>query len=135
MDVETLSRIQFALTIMFHYIYPPLSIGLGVALVLIEGLYMTTKNPAYKEAAKFWTMVFSPSTLTRLAHTLIGAWLAGAFLLISVGAYYLLHQRHHFFAKISLKTGLSIAAVSLILQLITGDQSAKIVATHQPSKL
>ena len=33
-----LSRIQFGLTISFHYIYPPLSIGLGVMLVIMEGL-------------------------------------------------------------------------------------------------
>ena len=33
MDVLTLSRIQFAFTISFHYIYPPLSIGLGVVFV------------------------------------------------------------------------------------------------------
>ena len=45
MDVELLSRFQFALTIMFHYIYPPLSIGLGLALVCIEGMYVKTKNP------------------------------------------------------------------------------------------
>ena len=36
MDVEILARLQFAITIMFHYIYPPLSIGLGLILVLIE---------------------------------------------------------------------------------------------------
>jgi len=35
MDVEILARVQFAFTVMFHYIYPPLSIGLGVALVII----------------------------------------------------------------------------------------------------
>src|ERR1700733_5816917 len=59
MDVETLSRIQFALTIMFHYIYPPLSIGLGLALVWIEGIYIFTKNPLYKETAKFLTKIFA----------------------------------------------------------------------------
>ena len=37
MDVLLLSRIQFALTIAFHYLYPPLSIGLGVMLVIMEG--------------------------------------------------------------------------------------------------
>ena len=39
MDVEILARIQFAFTIAFHYIYPPLSIGLGlimVAAILIQ---------------------------------------------------------------------------------------------------
>ncbi|MFM8886406.1 MAG: cytochrome ubiquinol oxidase subunit I, partial [Chthoniobacterales bacterium] len=33
MDVEILSRIQFAFTVMFHYIYVPLTMGLGVVLV------------------------------------------------------------------------------------------------------
>lgn len=40
MPVEVLSRLQFAFTIAFHYIYPPLSIGLGV--VLLEGQYLRT---------------------------------------------------------------------------------------------
>lgn len=42
MSVEVLSRLQFAYTIAFHYIYPPLSIGLGVVLVLLEGQYLRT---------------------------------------------------------------------------------------------
>ncbi len=59
MDVEILARLQFALTIMFHYIYPPFSIGLGVFLVILEGFYMKTKKREYLEAAKFWTKVFA----------------------------------------------------------------------------
>jgi cytochrome bd ubiquinol oxidase subunit I len=58
MDVVVLSRIQFALTSAFHYIYPPLSIGLGLMLVIIEGIYIKTNNPLYKEMAKFWTKIF-----------------------------------------------------------------------------
>ena len=37
LDVVMLSRIQFALTIMFHYLFPPLTIGMGVVLVFLEG--------------------------------------------------------------------------------------------------
>lgn len=48
-SVEILSRIQFAFTIAFQYIYPPLSIGLGVYLVIMEGLYLKTKNKVYEE--------------------------------------------------------------------------------------
>ncbi|HEV2454188.1 MAG TPA: cytochrome ubiquinol oxidase subunit I [Verrucomicrobiae bacterium] len=59
MDVLTLSRIQFGLTIGFHYIYPPLSIGLGVMLVIIEAIWLKTKNPVYHQMAKFWTNVFA----------------------------------------------------------------------------
>ncbi|MES2198971.1 MAG: cytochrome ubiquinol oxidase subunit I [Chlamydiota bacterium] len=58
MDAVILSRIQFALTSSFHYIYPPLSIGIGLMLVFFEGMYMRTKNPMYKQIAKFWIKVF-----------------------------------------------------------------------------
>src|ERR1700759_4985494 len=57
-DVVTLSRLQFALTIMFHYIFPPLTIGLGVVLVYLEGMYLRTRDPLYESAAKFWTRIF-----------------------------------------------------------------------------
>jgi cytochrome d ubiquinol oxidase subunit I len=59
MDTEILARIQFAFTIGFHYIYPPLSIGLGVILVLMEGMYIKTKNPLYERMTKFWVKVFA----------------------------------------------------------------------------
>ena len=59
MDVLMLSRIQFGATIAFHYIYPPLSIGLGVLLVCMEGLWLKTKNPVYHQMARFWTKVFA----------------------------------------------------------------------------
>ncbi len=59
MDVVLLSRIQFALTSGFHYIYPPLSIGLGLMLCIFEGIYLKTKNPLYKEITKFWVKIFA----------------------------------------------------------------------------
>lgn len=59
MDVVTLSRIQFALTIMFHYLFPPLAIGLGALLVFLEARYLKTKDPQYETAAKFWTKIFA----------------------------------------------------------------------------
>src|SRR5271156_3343642 len=59
MDVLTLSRIQFGATIAFHYIYPPLSIGLGVMLVLMEGAWLKTHNTIYHQMARFWTKVFA----------------------------------------------------------------------------
>lgn len=254
MDVEILARIQFALTIMFHYIYPPLSIGLGLILVIIEATYLKTGDPIYLKMAKFWSkvfaltfalgvatgivmefefgtnwatysryvgdvfgsalaaegvfafflesgflaimlfgwdrvgpkthffsttmvclgahfsaiwiivanswmqtpagyhvvgegltaraeivdfwaMVFNPSSVDRLVHAVIGAWLAGAFLVISVSAYYILKGRHLDFAKRSLKVGLIVSAIACVLQLISGDSSARGVARNQPMKL
>ena len=53
-----LARIQFALTIMFHYLFPPLTIGLGIVLVYLEGMFLRTNDPLYESAAKFWTRIF-----------------------------------------------------------------------------
>ena len=57
-DPVLLSRLQFAITIMFHYIFPPMTIGLGVVLVALEGLWLKTKNDLYHKQAKFWTRIF-----------------------------------------------------------------------------
>ena len=59
MDVLTLSRIQFGATIGFHYLFPPLSIGLGVMLVLMEGAWLKTGDTLYHQMARFWTKVFA----------------------------------------------------------------------------
>jgi cytochrome d ubiquinol oxidase subunit I len=254
MDVLTLSRIQFALTASFHYLYPPLSIGLGLMLVLMEGLWLKTRQPIYHQLARFWTkvfaltfaigvatgivlefefgtnwstysrfvgdvfgsalaaegifafflesgflavllfgwdkvsrgvhflatcmvcfgahfsaiwivvanswmqtpagyqvverggrfraeitdfwaMVFNPSAMDRLFHVLCGAWQAGAFLVVSVSAYYLLRKRHLEFARCSLRLGLGVGLIASLLQLVSGHDSAAGVARNQPAKL
>ncbi|MBI1883542.1 MAG: cytochrome ubiquinol oxidase subunit I [Chlamydiae bacterium] len=58
MNVIFLSRLQFGLTICFHYIFPPLSVGLGLLLVLMEGMYLWTKNPLYQKMTQFWVRIF-----------------------------------------------------------------------------
>jgi cytochrome bd ubiquinol oxidase subunit I len=253
-SVLILSRIQFAMNIAFHFLYPPLSIGIGLVLVVMEGLYLKTKKPKYKEMTQFWIkifaltfaigvatglvqsfafgtnwarfsrfvgdvfgsalaaegifafflesgflglmlfgwnrlkpafhyfsticvclgahfsaiwiivanswmqtpaghiiegegnnaravitdfwqMVFNPSSMDRLIHVVLGCWLAGAFFVISVSAYYLVKEKYLPTARSMMKIGLCIAGVSLVLQLISGDSSARIVAKYQPAKL
>ncbi|NJQ97039.1 MAG: cytochrome ubiquinol oxidase subunit I [Hydrococcus sp. CSU_1_8] len=80
-------------------------------------------------------MVFNPSSVERLSHVIVGAWLAGAFLVLSVSAYYILKNRHIETAKASFKIALVFAAVSSLLQLLTGHKSADGVAHNQPAKL
>lgn len=254
MDTEILARLQFAFTIAFHYIYPPLSIGLGVMLVIMEGMYLKTGNKLYEnmtrfwvkvfaltfslgvstgivmefefgtnwatysryvgdvfgsalaaegifafflesgflailvfgwdrvsprvhffstlmvslgsmmsavwivvanswmqtpagfhvvgegmtaraEITDFWAMVFNPSSVDRLSHTLSGCWLAGSFLVISVSAYYIIKKRHLDFARASMKIALGVAMFASLFQLITGHSSAVGVAKNQPAKL
>jgi cytochrome d ubiquinol oxidase subunit I len=59
MDALLLSRVQFALTIMFHYLFPPLTIGLGALMVMIEGAFVWTGDEVYATMARFWTKLFA----------------------------------------------------------------------------
>lgn len=59
MDAYYLSRIQFGLTIAFHYIFPPLSIGLGLILVIMESMWLRTGKELYREMTKFWVKIFA----------------------------------------------------------------------------
>ena len=59
MDVELLARIQFAVTAGFHFLYPPMSIGLGLVLVFIKGMHLKTKDDKWDTLAKFWTKIFA----------------------------------------------------------------------------
>lgn len=254
MDVEILARIQFAFTVAFHYIYPPLSIGLGLLMVIFESNYLITKNKEYETLARFWTkifaltfgigvatgivmefefgtnwstyskyvgdvfgsalaaegifafalesgflgillfgwnrvspkvhliatigvflgsmfsavwivvanswqqtpagfhivgeglnaraeivdfwaMVFNPSSVDRLTHTWLGAFLSGAFLVLSVHAYYLLKGRYVAISKKAFKIALVVATIFSLSQLLTGHHSADGVAVNQPAKL
>ncbi|QDV68861.1 Cytochrome bd-II ubiquinol oxidase subunit 1 [Rosistilla carotiformis] len=258
MDVEILSRLQFAGTIMFHYLFPPLSIGLGLQLFLCELAFYRTRNPAWEAAARFWTrvfavnfamgvatgivmefefgtnwaaysrfvgdvfgsalaaegifafflesgflavlvfgwdrvgpkmhlfstlmvflgsafsavwivvanswqqtpagyhivwhdvqgeqvpraevtdfwaMVFNPSSVDRLTHTLIGALVLGAFFVASVCSFYLLRGRHDAVARRCLSIALPTALLFTLLAGATGHDSAQKLVETQPAKL
>jgi cytochrome bd ubiquinol oxidase subunit I len=55
---ELLSRFQFALTASFHFIYPPLSMGLGILLTAIGIIYVRTKDPKWRQISFFWVKVY-----------------------------------------------------------------------------
>ena len=254
METEILARIQFAFTVAYHYIYPPLSIGLGLLMVIFEGLYLRTGKKEYEvltrfwlkifaitfgigvatgiimefefgtnwavysryvgdifgsalaaeglfafglestflgillfgwnrvsprvhfistigvflgsmfsavwivvanswqqtpagyhivgegvharaEVTDFWAMVFNPSSVDRILHVWQGAFLAGAFLVLSVHAYYLLKGRYVELSQKAFKIALLVATVVSLSQLASGHSSAEGVAEHQPAKL
>jgi cytochrome bd ubiquinol oxidase subunit I len=58
MNPELLSRLQFALTASFHFIYPPISMGLGLLLVVIGVIYVRTKDPKWRQLSFFWVKVY-----------------------------------------------------------------------------
>jgi cytochrome d ubiquinol oxidase subunit I len=80
-------------------------------------------------------MVLNPSSMDRLFHTLCGAWQAGAFLVVSVSAWYLLKRKHQEFARGSLRLGLMVGLAASLFQLVSGHSSAQGVAKNQPVKL
>lgn len=83
----------------------------------------------------FWEMLFNPSSMDRITHVILGCWLAGAFLVISISAFYLLKKRHTEFAKSSMKIALTFATITSLLQLWSADSTARGVAHNQPVKL
>ncbi|MEB3339644.1 cytochrome ubiquinol oxidase subunit I [Okeania sp.] len=57
-DTITLSRMQFALTAIFHMLWPVLTTGMAIYLVVVEGLWLRTRNPDYYHHARFWTKLY-----------------------------------------------------------------------------
>ncbi|HBQ97002.1 MAG: cytochrome ubiquinol oxidase subunit I [Roseofilum sp. Belize BBD 4] len=57
-DTVTLSRIQFALTAIFHMLWPVLTTGMGIFLVILEGLWLKTGNPDYYRHCRFWAKIY-----------------------------------------------------------------------------
>lgn len=58
LDVLLLARLQFALTTVFHFFFVPLSVGLAVAVAIMETLYVVKKKDIYKDMARFWGRIF-----------------------------------------------------------------------------
>lgn len=58
-DTVVLSRMQFALTACIHMLWPTLTTGVGIYLVIIEGLWLKTRNPDYYYHARFWAKLYA----------------------------------------------------------------------------
>jgi cytochrome d ubiquinol oxidase subunit I len=58
MSVLLLSRLQFAVATLFHFIFVPLTLGLSVLIAIMETIYVRTGDEDYKRMAKFWGKIF-----------------------------------------------------------------------------
>ena len=58
MDVLILARLQFALTIIYHFFFVPLTIGLSLVVAILETIYVSTGKEIYKRLTKFWGKLF-----------------------------------------------------------------------------
>ena len=57
-ELVDLSRLQFAATAMYHYLFVPLTLGLSMLLVAMEACYVVTGKQVYKDMVKFWGKLF-----------------------------------------------------------------------------
>ena len=58
MDVLLLARLQFAITIVYHFFFVPLTLGLSLVVAILETIYVTTGKEIYKRLTKFWGKLF-----------------------------------------------------------------------------
>ncbi len=58
-DALTVSRMQFAFTVTYHYLFPMLTMGLALLIFVLKSLYMRNRNELYNTAARFWGKIFA----------------------------------------------------------------------------
>src|SRR5258707_4577181 len=58
LDVVALSRLQFALTALYHFLFVPLTLGLAVLLAIMESVYVMTGREIWRRMVKFWGVLF-----------------------------------------------------------------------------
>ena len=59
MDALTLHRLHFAFTITFHYLFPQLTMGLALLILVLKTMALRTGNEHYNHAARFWAKIFA----------------------------------------------------------------------------
>ncbi len=58
-DALLYGRLQFAFTITFHYLFPQLTMGLALVIVILKTMALRSGNPVYNNAARFWGKIFA----------------------------------------------------------------------------
>lgn len=58
MDIVTLSRLQFALTTIYHWLFVPLTLGMGWFVAFMQTRYYQTKDENWRKMSKFWGKLF-----------------------------------------------------------------------------
>jgi len=84
----------------------------------------------------FWALVLNPWALWQYAHNMSGAVITGSFVMASVGAFYLLSEKHVEYGRVFVKMGVTAGLIfSLLQRFPTGDAQGRTLARHQPVTL
>lgn len=71
LDIVALSRLQFALTALYHFLFVPLTIGLAVILAIMETVYVMTGRVVWRQMTKFWGGLFGINFVLGVATGLV----------------------------------------------------------------
>ncbi len=71
MDVVIWSRIQFAMTAAYHWLFVPLTLGLALVMAIMETIYVVKKDEFWKKAAQFWIKLFAVNFAVGIATGII----------------------------------------------------------------
>jgi cytochrome d ubiquinol oxidase subunit I len=95
--------------------------------------YAVLPNGEY-EVTSFWGLLTNPWALLQYAHNMSGAVVTAAFVMCSVGAFYVLENRFSEYGKIFLRVGVVAGVISCVVQIFpTGDLHGRYLAKHQPA--
>ncbi|WP_439271639.1 cytochrome ubiquinol oxidase subunit I [Pseudochrobactrum sp. HB0163] len=67
LDIVSLSRLQFAATAMYHFLFVPLTLGLSILLAIMETVYVMTGRKIWRQMTKFWGTIFGINFVTGVA--------------------------------------------------------------------
>ncbi|HWY59915.1 MAG TPA: cytochrome ubiquinol oxidase subunit I [Terriglobales bacterium] len=97
--------------------------------------YQILPNGVY-EVTSFWGLLTNPWGLLQYAHNMSGAVVTGAFVMSSVGAFYVLENRFSEHGKVFLRVGIVAGVISCVMQIFpTGDLHGRYLAKHQPAAI
>lgn len=93
-------------------------------------------NPdtARNEMTNFWDVLFSPVAINKFLHTVSSGYVVSSVFVIGISAWFLLKNREIRFAKLSILVAAVFGMIMSLFIIITGDQSARLMAKHQPMK-
>ena len=93
-------------------------------------------NPdtARNEMTNFWDVLFSPIAINKFLHTVLSGYVVASVFVLGVSTWFLLKNREIRFAKLSIIVAAVFGLVVSLLIIVTGDQSARLMAKHQPMK-
>jgi cytochrome d ubiquinol oxidase subunit I len=93
-------------------------------------------NPdtARNEMTNFWDVLFSPIAINKFLHTVLSGYVVASVFVLGISAWFLLKKREIRFAKLSIVVAAVFGIVVSLFIIITGDQSARLMAKHQPMK-